>query len=444
MEAAADEVVHAARAPSRRASVRTISQLVRAGGGARARRRRELRRPSEPAPARVERARAALRTASASSDSAGAARSTGCGSLELSDGLDELARRARDVAAALAVRVGDRLSTWRKLGSPWRGSGGKYVPPKNGSPVRREEDGHRPAAVPGQRDDRVHVDRVEVGPLLAVDLDVDEVLVHQPRGLGVLERLVLHHVAPVAGRVADGEQDRPVLVARSVERLVAPGVPVDGVVRVLEEVRARLVGQAVHAAPSGGAAASARARRLPRRRTRSGVRRSAASTARPRTGSRRCRPRSAASRRRDGAQVIASKVANRRQRISSGSRRRRRGLPFDRRGSKRPMMSDLSAPSGSSWHSAHVAVLAFERDEKKRIARRGRRSDARSDDVGVVALAGRRRHRRRPTMIRPRALGSPSAPRIFTSSRRDKRATDGVGYATSANRSVVGRAHRRS
>ena len=65
---------------------------------------------------------------------------------------------------------------------------------------------------------------------------------------GVLERLVLHHVAPVAGGVADGEEDRPVLVARARERLIAPRVPVDGIVRVLEEVRAGLVGQAVHGA----------------------------------------------------------------------------------------------------------------------------------------------------------------------------------------------------
>ena len=121
------------------------------------------------------------------------------------------------------------------------------MPPKNGSPVGRQEDRHRPAAVTGHRDDRVHVDGVEVGPLLAVDLDVHEVLVHQRRRLGVLERLVLHHVAPVAGRVADREQDRPVLLARAGERLVAPGVPVDGVLGVLEQVGAGLRGEPVHA-----------------------------------------------------------------------------------------------------------------------------------------------------------------------------------------------------
>ena len=55
---------------------------------------------------------------------------------------------------------------------------------------------------------RRHVDLVDVGPLLAVDLDVDEQLVHHARGGVVLEALVRHDVAPVAGRVADREQDR--------------------------------------------------------------------------------------------------------------------------------------------------------------------------------------------------------------------------------------------
>jgi hypothetical protein len=38
--------------------------------------------------------------------------------------------------------------------------------------------GHRPAAVTRHRLRRRHVDRVDIGPLLAVDLDVDEELVH--------------------------------------------------------------------------------------------------------------------------------------------------------------------------------------------------------------------------------------------------------------------------
>ena len=211
------------------------------------RRGRELRRTAEAAPAAGRTARAARATASPSERRLSGSRD-GCSSLE---------RRTAS-------------TSWRADGRPRRGARGRrratarqhlaearQPVPRLGRVVRaaeerlalgREEHGHRPAAVPGQRDDGVHVERVEVGPLLAVDLDVDEELVHQPRRLLVLERLVLHHVAPVAGRVADREQDRPVLVARARERLLAPRVPVDRVVRVLEQVGAGLVGQAVHVA----------------------------------------------------------------------------------------------------------------------------------------------------------------------------------------------------
>ena len=114
-----------------------------------------------------------------------------------------------------------------------------------------EEDGHRPAAVAAHRLHRLHVDGVDVGPLLAIDLDADEVLVHVGGGLRVLEGLALHHVAPVAGGVADGEQDRPVLLTRPGQGLRAPGVPVDRVLAVLEEVRAGLLGEPVgHLAPA--------------------------------------------------------------------------------------------------------------------------------------------------------------------------------------------------
>ncbi len=114
-----------------------------------------------------------------------------------------------------------------------------------GHAVGVEEDGHRPAALAAHRLHRLHVDRVDVGALLAVDLDVDEVLVHVGGGLRVLEGLALHHVAPVAGRVADREQDRAVLLARPLQRLGAPGVPVDRVVAVLQQVRAGLLGEPV-------------------------------------------------------------------------------------------------------------------------------------------------------------------------------------------------------
>ena len=118
---------------------------------------------------------------------------------------------------------------------------GEVRPAPERSSVGVEGDRHRPSAAAGQRLHRVHVDGVDVGPLLAVDLDVDELGVHHGGDLVVLERLVGHHVAPVAGRVPDRQQDRHVAAPCLGERLVAPRIPVDRVVAVLTQVRRGLL-----------------------------------------------------------------------------------------------------------------------------------------------------------------------------------------------------------
>src|SRR5262249_43745856 len=100
-------------------------------------------------------------------------------------------------------------------------------------------------AAPGHRLDGVHVDAVDVRAFLPVDLDRDEALVQQPRRRFVLEGFALHHVTPVAGRVAHGEEHRPVVRTGPIERLLAPRVPVDRVVGVLEQVRARRTGESI-------------------------------------------------------------------------------------------------------------------------------------------------------------------------------------------------------
>src|SRR5688572_23641448 len=93
------------------------------------------------------------------------------------------------------------------------------------------------------------VDLVEVGALLAIDLDVDVKLVHELRRRFVLERLVGHDVAPVARGIADRKQDGLARLPSFLERFVVPGLPVNGVVRVLLEIRARLFAQSIfHAA----------------------------------------------------------------------------------------------------------------------------------------------------------------------------------------------------
>ena len=63
--------------------------------------------------------------------------------------------------------------------------------------------------------------------------------------LRVLEALVLHHMTPVAGGIADREEDRFILGTGLFERDIAPGIPIDGIGGVLEQVGAGFAGQAI-------------------------------------------------------------------------------------------------------------------------------------------------------------------------------------------------------
>ena len=111
--------------------------------------------------------------------------------------------------------------------------------------LRREKHAHRPAAVAARRLHISHVRQIHIRPLLAVHLDGNEVLVDQLRRLLVLKRLTLHHMAPVAGRVAGGEKDRLVLRLRLFESLVAPRQPVHRIVGMLQQVGRALLGEGV-------------------------------------------------------------------------------------------------------------------------------------------------------------------------------------------------------
>ena len=114
-----------------------------------------------------------------------------------------------------------------------------------GLALRGEKHGQRPTPASGQHLHRVHIDLIHVWPLFTIDLDVDEELVHQRGDLLILERLVLHHMAPVASRVPDAQQNWLVLGLRLRERFRSPGVPVHRVVRMLQEIRAGLASETV-------------------------------------------------------------------------------------------------------------------------------------------------------------------------------------------------------
>ena len=159
----------------------------------------------------------------------------------------ELAGLADDLGATLLPSLLDGGEDPAERGHPVAVLGREVGAGVERLSVGGEEHSHRPAAPPGQRLHRLHVDGVDVGPLLAVDLDVDEGAVHLGCRRLVLERLVGHHVAPVARGVAHAEQDRDLTAARRGERLIAPLVPVDRVGGMLAEVgRARLAQSVAH------------------------------------------------------------------------------------------------------------------------------------------------------------------------------------------------------
>ena len=121
----------------------------------------------------------------------------------------------------------------------------KISPAPNGLAGRREKHRERPATVFAEVMQCRHVNLVDVGPFLTVDFDVDEQIVHDRGGCGILEALVGHDMAPVASGVADREQDRFVAALGFGKRFRPPGPPCDRIILVLKKIRTGLVGETV-------------------------------------------------------------------------------------------------------------------------------------------------------------------------------------------------------
>ncbi len=141
--------------------------------------------------------------------------------------------------------AGDLLENVDEGGSAVAGGLGEVGAAPDRLAVRRQEHGERPAALLAESMEGAHVDLVDVRPFFAIDLDIDEQAVHDGRRLGILEAFVGHDMAPVAGGIADGEQDRLVGAAGLLQRGGAPRAPVDRIVLVLKQVGARLCGELV-------------------------------------------------------------------------------------------------------------------------------------------------------------------------------------------------------
>ena len=150
-----------------------------------------------------------------------------------------------DALRLLAKQPGDLLHHVDEAGPAIARHFGKVGAAPHRFAVGGQEHGERPAALLAQVMQRGHVDLVDVRPLLAVDLYVDEEIVHDRRGRRVLEAFMGHDMAPVAGRIADREQDRLVALLRGVESVGSPRPPVHGIVPVLQQIGTGLEGQTI-------------------------------------------------------------------------------------------------------------------------------------------------------------------------------------------------------
>ena len=102
--------------------------------------------------------------------------------------------------------------------------------------VGAEEDVEGPAAVAALRLDEVHQVLVDVGPGLPVHLDADEIAVEKFGAGRIGKGFAGHHMAPVAGRVADRNEKRLFFGSGRSQRFDAPFLPPHRVVAVLPEV----------------------------------------------------------------------------------------------------------------------------------------------------------------------------------------------------------------
>ena len=161
------------------------------------------------------------------------------------DPVDKLVDDLANLLRLLMVGLRDRLKDAREAREPVAVRRRKVGATVERLAVWGQKHRHRPAAAAQQQLDGFHINFVDVGSLFAIDLDVDEQPVHQGRDLGMLERLPLHDMAPVAGGVPYGEQDRFIFSTCPGERLIAPRIPVDRVVGMLQQVRTGLGRKAV-------------------------------------------------------------------------------------------------------------------------------------------------------------------------------------------------------
>src|SRR5208282_6254974 len=126
-----------------------------------------------------------------------------------------------------AVEPGDFLQHATESGTTVPVRRGKVGAPEKDLPLGGKEPGERPASFARERPDLSLIPSVDLGMLVAVDLDRNKMLEQQTGDLGVRVRALVHDVAPVTPGGSDVEQDRSSGPFGQLERLGPPRVPLD-------------------------------------------------------------------------------------------------------------------------------------------------------------------------------------------------------------------------
>ena len=151
----------------------------------------------------------------------------------------DLIRTLADFIRPIFPRVSDGMAKPREAGSALKVGGRKVSAAVEGPKVRRQENAHRPAALPADDLNRGHIKLIDVRAFFAIHLDADEEAVHHFGNRIIFEAFPLHHMTPIAGAISHAEKNWNIPLSRQRKSFLAPRMPVDGVVLVLQEVGRR-------------------------------------------------------------------------------------------------------------------------------------------------------------------------------------------------------------
>src|SRR2546421_8961540 len=166
----------------------------------------------------------------------------------LGDVLSDRAGIRHDAIRLLTKRARNFLEYPAKARTPvWIVVGREIGSAEEHFTVGCQERGERPATLATQCLHRALIARVDVGTLVAVHLDADEVAIEDLGDSGIVVGLPIHHMAPVAPDRADIEQNRLAFRTGAREGCVVPGMPVHRLMGRRLEVSRSLCAELIHA-----------------------------------------------------------------------------------------------------------------------------------------------------------------------------------------------------